>query len=345
MHLPAYTANAGESPAPRKKRRRGRIILALTAGFFAAATALTLLTPYPVSFLARAMFQNGVAAAPDGYALTAERVSVEKNLRYPSKYKDNTADIYLPKNQEGPFPVVLWVHGGAFVGGDKKDIEIYATALAAEGFAVVSMNYRRAPEAQYPTPVIQTVEAYRWLTTLSGDYPLDLDRLVLAGDSAGAHIAAQVAAIQTNGRYANEMAVEQAIPPGTLKAVLLFCGPFDVSKLSEIENPLMSFLLTKTAQAYFGRGIRTGALANQATIPNHVTNAFPPAFISDGNTGSLENHSRGLADTLAQHGVPFETYFIPLETETAKHEYQFIMNTPAGKESFLRTLVFLKKHV
>ena len=326
------------------KRKVWRTILRAVALLLLAAAAFALVSPLPVSFALRAAFRISPAVAPDNYEEIENQVEVIHNLVYPSEYQDNVADIYIPKDKEGPFPVVLWVHGGAFVGGSKGDVALYATALAAEGIAVVCMDYRRAPEAKYPVPVMQTEDAYLWLRDISDTYSFDIDRFVLAGDSAGAHIVAQFAAIQSSAAYADEMDFDQIVPLPALKAVLLFCGPFDAAKIDAGPNPVVNFLLARVAWAYFGTTDWSKDFAHQATISRHITESFPPTFISDGNRLSFEEHGRELADALRGSGVPVETCFIPIDTERTAHEYQFIMNTPAGKESFRQALKFLQEY-
>jgi len=338
------TSTAQAALPVKRNRKLLRAALWLLAVWFVASLIFTLFSPRPVSFMIRAAFMKSPAVAPDHYDEIKTQVEVVKNASYPSKYPDNTADVYIPKDQEGPFPVVLWVHGGAFVGGDKSDIQLYATALAAEGIAVVCMNYRRAPEAQYPAPVIQTGETYLWIREIADAYSLDLHRFVLAGDSAGAHITAQFAAIQSNPAYAEEMGFAPVVPLDTLKAVLLFCGPFDVGKMGEGSNSLLNFFVGRAAWAYFGTKDWVEDFSDQATIANHVTDNFPPAFISDGNALSFEEQGRALSTVLKEKGVPVETYFIHPDREKTAHEYQFVMNTSAGKESFQQTVSFLKKH-
>ena len=325
-----------------KSRKKSRVVLVVVALLCVVVITATVLTPYPVAYLLRAAFAKGPAVAPDDYDALAARVTVEKDLRYPSIYRDNTADLYHPNQGEGPFPVVLWVHGGAFVGGDKKDIEIYATALAAQGYAVVCINYRRAPEAKYPVPLEQTAEACRWLATIAEEYVLAMDRLVLAGDSAGAHIAAQFTALQTNPDYAAAMGMDAVLMPDTIKATLLFCGPYDAAQIAEVDNRVMGFFLQKAAQTYFGRRDWARALAPEITLANHVTANFPPTFLADGNTSSFERHARDFAAVLIQKGVSTQTHFTSVEKEITKHEYQFVMNTPAGQEAFARVAAFLE---
>ena len=331
--------------SPKKNRKLLYIFLTVFAALFIIMLIFTFFTPLVASLMLRTAFRNGIAIAPNDYENIQESVTVTKNLTYPSVNKDNLADFYIPKETTSLCPIILWVHGGAFVAGDKKDIEIYATVLASKGYAVLSINYHRAPGAKYPTPVIQTGEAYVWLKTVSNDYPIDINKIVLAGDSAGAHIVAQFAVIQTSDSYAKYMSMEQIVPKDAIKAVLLFCGPFDVSKILETNNSVLKFMLDKSAWAYFGTRDWSTKFSYEATIANHVTEAFPPTFISDGNTGSFENHGRELANELGGNGTPVETYFIPKDVEITNHEYQFIMNTPSGIESLQRTLNFLESYV
>ena len=331
-------------PVAENRRKWPCILLPVLAVFIVVLLVFPFVSPLPATFILKFAFRNGVAVAPDNYEEMKAQVTAIKDLTYPSLYRDNLADVYFLKDATEPLPVVLWVHGGAFVGGDKDDIEIYATALAYEGFAVVSMNYQLAPKAKYPTPVIQTGEACLWLEDLAAQYPLDTERLILAGDSAGAHIVAQFAAIQSNRDYAEEMAMEQIIPVGIIKSVLLFCGPFDIAKMGTGGNALINFFIDRAAWAYFGDRNWAESFSQQATIVNHITAKFPATFISDGNTGSFEDHARGLASVLEHNNVPVETYFVDPTVEIAKHEYQFIMNTPAGVESFQKALIFLRTY-
>ena len=327
----------------RNKRKPLFIFFAVLVTLLAFVMVFTVISPIPVAYIARFAFRNGMAVAPDNYSDILSKVDVTHDVTYPSKFGDNFADIYVPNNGGEPFPVVLWVHGGAFVGGDKHDVEIYAASLAAEGIAVVCINYARAPEAKYPTPVIQTNEAYLWLCDIAAAYSFDMTRFILAGDSAGAHIVTQFAAIQSNPVYADEMGMAQAVPLDTLKAMLLYCGPYNAAKLEDSGSKILDFLMGQTAWSYFGTKDWVKEFSYQANAMNFINEKFPPAFITDGNTMSFEDHGRDLAAMLEMNGVPVETYFINAEIEAA-HEYQFIMNTPAGMESFAKAVEFIRRY-
>jgi len=321
--------------------RGKRLVLAAVAACILAAVLLAVLTPYPVSALTRLLFQKSPATEPPGFSQMWEAVRVTADAIYPSLHADNTADIYTPKERSGPWPVVLWVHGGAYVGGDKGDVAIYATALASRGYAVVAMNYCRAPEGRYPGPLVQIGEALRWMVDAAGIYGFDMEQVILAGDSAGAHMAAQVAALETSADYAAALGLEPVTEPGSIRAVLLFCGPYDVEQVADIEHPLLRFFMDRAAWAYFGISDWAEVYAEEATVARHVTAGFPPAFISDGNSGSFETQGRVLAAALEGKGVRVETHFIPLEAGTAGHEYQFLLDDPLAQEAFEKAVAFL----
>lgn len=106
-------------------------------------------------------------------------------------------DIYLPETGEGPFPAIVFIHGGGFLSGDKRDGQmIYVTDGIARGYAVVSFDQRLLPEGVFPLPVYDAKAALRWLKIHAREYCLDPERFAIAGDSAGAYHALFAAATQ-----------------------------------------------------------------------------------------------------------------------------------------------------
>ena len=102
-------------------------------------------------------------------------------------------DLHVPEGN-GPVPVVVSFHGGAFVGGDKRPCAPrFAALLAARRIALACADYRLAPAAPYPAPMRDGARAVQWLRAHAGDYGLDPARVGLVGVSAGAGIALWVA--------------------------------------------------------------------------------------------------------------------------------------------------------
>ena len=298
------------------------------------------LTPIPISLLIRKTFENGIATEPNNYQQYVTSVQKITNLEYPSKFKDNTADLYLPKNSE-MYPIIIWIHGGAFVGGDKRDVKEYATMLASNGYAVLAANYERAPELKYPKQLNQIEEIHEYLLTISQKYNIDSNNIILAGDSAGAHLVSQFALIQTSSEYAKKMNFKQTIPEDKLKALLLYSGPFDVEEITKTKSKIMSLMFSQSAWAYFGIRNWESEYGEITTIKNHITPNFPATFITDGNTGSFASHAKDLILELEKNNIKTASYFIDEKVKRG-HEYQFKLDTDEGMKSLEETLKFLK---
>lgn len=116
-----------------------------------------------------------------------------KWLDIPYTNLDNSKmlDIYMPETGNGPFPAVIYIHGGGFVLGSRKD-RASANALKAldRGYAAVIIDYSLSLEASFPTQIHEVKAAIRWVKANGWRYGIDPDRIALMGASAGAHLAA-----------------------------------------------------------------------------------------------------------------------------------------------------------
>jgi len=300
--------------------------------------------------IVRGLFDSLPESPPEDLSFT-QQVTVINDISY-GKARKEKLDLYFPKEHSGSLPLIIWVHGGAFVGGDKRDVTYFAQALAYNGYAVAAINYERAPGHRYPTPVLQTGKAYTFLTESCNDAEqvIDKDKIFFAGDSAGAHIAAQFLILQTNEEYrANFLEANKVkdfpapIPEEKLRGGLLFCGPYSVEKMMNVSNPLMRFLVTQTGWAYFNtRDFADLPVGVEANLVQHVTADFPTVFITDGNAMSFPEHGLELSAKLKGLGVTVQDLFFE-DTETqVLHEYQFDLKTDAGRLALERTLEFLR---
>ena len=297
-------------------------------------------SPRPAAWIVQQLFKTSPAVAPANYDDIVQNVNIERDIVYPSAGKNNTLDIISPKSRIEPLPTIIWVHGGAFVGGDKRDVEQYAVQIAANGYNVVLMNYALAPAAKYPSPLHQVADVYRFVESSVWQHGFDLNNLYFAGDSAGAQIAAQFATIQTNTSYAAQLEFEQTVPQRRIRGMLLYCGPYNIQYLSHLsDNKLVAFLLKRVGWAYIGeRQWVTSEKAKLASPVDYLTKDFPPTFLTDGKFMSFEQHGIELAQRLDELDVPVTTKFYPTNLP---HEYQFIMNTPEAEETLQATLDFL----
>ncbi len=223
------------------KKKQKIIIFSLIAGFLIFTIIVAATSPDITALLLRKIFETSPKTKPYGYDSIKKSVTVIENVTYPSTNKLNQMDLYLPKNKNIKPPLIIWIHGGGFVGGDKKDAEFLSTALAANGYAVASINYELAPEAKYPVPLRQLSKSYVFLKKEQDRYNIDASQTFLAGDSAGAQIAAQFSVIQTSEKYARKMKMQKTIPEENMKALLLYCGPYEMKKIEKYNKILGIF--------------------------------------------------------------------------------------------------------
>ncbi len=108
-----------------------------------------------------------------------------------------TLDLYAPAGG-GPFPLVVWIHGGGWQRGDKSEVDHKAQALVDQGYVFVSINYRLLPEVHINEMAADVARAIRWVYDHASDYGGDRESIVLMGHSAGAQLAALVC---TDERY------------------------------------------------------------------------------------------------------------------------------------------------
>lgn len=126
---------------------------------------------------------------------------------YPNKFLDipygkqsffQKMDIYLPENLSGPYPVIVYIHGGAWILGGKRLGCMYSPlSFLQRGYAVVGANYRLSPLHKWPAHIHDIKAVVRYLKAHADRYQLDRDRIVLWGDSAGGHLVELMAL--TNG--------------------------------------------------------------------------------------------------------------------------------------------------
>ncbi len=323
-------------------RRRGFLSL---VGAVAGVTVAFRVSPWPGATIIRKLFDHGAAktkASLQRHAATGVDQLLDQHYR-----ADDPAallDVYYSQGTTAGQPTIVWIHGGGWVSGDKADAAPYFTVLAAQGYTVVSLNYSYGPKRHYPTAVFQINDALSYLQDNADRLHIDVDRIVMAGDSAGSQLASQLANIITNPGYAAQMHVVPGLEPEQLRGVVLNCGVYDVTALHSAVGGLAGWGFNTTIWAYTGlKGYASEpAMAEMSTI-DFTSAEFPPAFVTGGNADPLTaGQSKPFAERLDRLGVAVTTLFFPDDHEPAlPHEYQFDLDTDAGNEALAQTLAFL----
>jgi acetyl esterase/lipase len=217
-----------------------------------------------------------LAQAPKGPKLP-DGARAERNLEY-GPHERNKLDVFVPKG-DGPFPLVIWVHGGGWEGGSKENNPAVALLLG-KGYAVAGVNYRLSKQAVFPAQIHDCKAAVRYLRANAAKYRLDPDRFGAWGASAGGHL---VALLGTSGGVA-ELEGEVGTKTGSsrVQAVCDWFGPTDLLRLSPPlakENAVTRLL--------GGAPSTRKALAVSADPITHITKDDPPFLVIHGTNDRL----------------------------------------------------------
>ena len=210
-------------------------------------------------------------------------------------YKEQLLDIYYPEGTQVPLPTIVSIHGGGYVYGNKEIYRRYGMDLARRGFAFVNFNYRLAPKHRFPAPLEDTNVVMEWVCQNAAQYHLDPSCIILVGDSAGAQLASQYAAIVQNPDYAILFLFRT--PPITIRALGLNCGRYDMTAWAS--EPRKGLMLD-----YLGRDIP--ANDSRFRVLDAINANYPPAFITTAYHDFLRDHARPMCEFLRTKGVPVE---------------------------------------
>jgi acetyl esterase/lipase len=298
-------------------------------------------TPVITAYLMKPLINHTKGTPPKNMETIKSQVNVVKNLVYEPRIDNSLMDIYYPKNAESQLPVILFTFGGGFIGNSKEYSQNFGMALANEGFVVANIDYALAPKHKYPTPIIQANEALHYLQEHIGQYHGDKNRIFLGGDSSGAQIASQTAAVITNQVLAKTMKLEPFVNQHQLKGVLLYCGAYNFDTLRAAH----AFMMDTFIWAYTGeKNYEAWARIDEMSTVKQVTPDYPPVFLTDGNKDRLEQQTKELADVLIKNNVEVESVLYDDTDYNLGHDYQFIMDTAPAQMTFEKTVAFLKKH-
>lgn len=155
-------------------------------------------------------------------------VSVVADIDYvpEAKYQDSRdkLDLYLPDGRRG-FPVLLWLHGGALMHGDKDGSAHVGRRFAAAGIGTVVINYRLSPHVMHPAHIQDAATAFAWVRQHIAEYGGNPDAIFVAGHSAGAYLSAMLA---LDERY---LATRQ-LQPSSIRGIVPVSGFFYVERVA-----------------------------------------------------------------------------------------------------------------
>ena len=235
-------------------------------------------------------------------------VELDRNISYydgpGSNPAQNNLDLYLPQGAHD-FPVVVFVHGGAWTLGDKMLGEPLGNTLAARGIAVASINYRLAPAVQNPDQARDVARAFAWVHDNIASRGGNPDSMFLSGHSAGGQLVALVALDQ---RYLQE----QGLAGSALKGAVPLSGVYDMQEVARFLGSLNGTALADI----FG----SGAEVLTAASPIDLVRADAPPFLvlwASEDIPSLPDQAQKFVAALQKAGAQASGQEIPDRLHTS----------------------------
>lgn len=322
-------------------------VLGFLTGLVVMAAILPSITPRPMAALLRQLFKIPAFKPPEDWATVKQDVDSMVDVDYGDG--GLTFDVHWPSSSMmEDNPVILWIHGGGFVGGSKTDTTGYCMTLASRGFTVVNIDYGLAPRYHHPRQVLDVDEVLCKISRMAEDgrsHPDPSRGLILAGDSAGAHIAAEYAALKTNPEYQAELKVSLH-SPYDVDGVVLLCGLYSLSSFVEgswWRRPIR-FMSKQIGWAVTGhRGWYRSGQTERMDVIGHMTDDFPPALLSDGNWWTFDNQLSVVESALDGHGIRHGVVEFPRSKwRRLPHEFQFDLTRPESIVVFDKLVGFCR---
>jgi acetyl esterase len=343
-HASGAPGQAPVAPLADDRPRHYRETIWRRARSFAAATFFETLA---------SVGQLHPAASPNRHG-----VEVERDLVYGDDQRWHQLDIYRPVTRPKPWPVVFYVHGGAFHLLSKDTHWLMGLVFARYGYLVVNISYRLAPKHPYPAAIEDTCTAYRWLASRIDELGGDRDRVAVAGESAGGNLITALSLIASQRReepWARAVFDTGLVP----RAALPFCAMLEVSRPERFSErrPLPRWIdgmLRDASAAYLHGHSRVPgpltALADPLRIIEHAAGLpaeghferpLPAFFAPVGTRDPLLDDTRRLEKALATLGVPVEARYYP----GGIHAFHALVWDPAARRCWRDALAFLDRHM
>ena len=270
-----------------------------------------------------------VAAPRDSAALTVERDVVYGT----AQGTPLLLDLAMPKTGNGPFPVVVFLHGGGWSEGNRQEMNHFIEGVAGLGYVGVTVAYRLVPAARFPAQLEDCKAAVRWLRANAAKYRINPKRIGVVGFSAGGHLASMLGVTGKNDGL--EGAGGNPDQSSRVQAVVSFFGLTDFSTRDwprDLENGVI--------EPFLGGSFANHADEYRRASPiTYVTSDAPPFLFFHGSEDKLVpvDQSKQLGEKLRNAGVFAEVNVL----EGEGHGF----TDAANQKAMRRMLDFLDAHL
>lgn len=272
-------------------------------------------------------------------------VEVEEGLAYRNDgHPMHTLNLYRPQAASTPLPTVVDVHGGGWMYGDRQLNRSYCMYLASRGYAVMGMSYRLLPQTDLRGQVQDLFASLHWLSRYGEDHGFDLSRVLLAGDSAGGHLAALTACILQSPRLQALYGVQP--PPLRPSALAILHGVCDIYHFGILTGAVERRVEREYLNMLLGRPWRRSPLNGNASFEDTAPGlALPPILVISSQSDRYYGQSRRLLDYLAAHSIPHQSiHWSSQQGAHLRHVFEVsFWDWPESRETNDKTLEFFDR--
>ncbi len=264
-----------------------------------------------------------------------------KDIPYANDDGKQMLDIVIPRGK-GPFPVMVYIHGGGWLGGDKCHYARICRQFAEAGTLVFNINYRLVPEYRFPIQLQDTASAVAWAYENAAKYGGDPDKIFITGDSAGAHLASWYGAALNSPDLQKAAGISNMLPVEKIRGLLLFFGVYDMEAACHL-----GFNGLKPAiEGFIGLdSLNYKEIAHIASPIRHINALYPPVFLTCGEADRLFPQSVDFEKELIKNNVPHDSFLFPKkEYPDGKHAFLYKYFTKSAKTAMAGAREFIKKY-
>lgn len=283
----------------------------------------------------RAEFERSYASRGKEYPLP-EDVSLQSDIFYDKKHLPaHRLDVYRPKKREGEvLPVIVNVHGGGLLMGNKEFNRPFCAALSQAGYLVFSIEYRLVPDCFFYDQLKDLHLAFAFIKEHLSEYGGDISHVYACGDSGGACLLTYGAALQKN----RVLAVAAGVKPSGLPvlALGLVSGMFYTDRFDKIGLFLPRYL--------YGKGYRKSAYAPYIS-PEHggIVTSLPPCLLITSGNDNLRKYTLDFEQALLRYQMPHRLIDFPKD-ERLPHAFSVFYPELEESAEVIRELIHFFEH-
>ncbi len=261
-------------------------------------------------------------------------IKTKRNIKYVKKGNFyQKLDVHYHKNSKDKKPCIIYFHGGGWTCYSKSIYTTLTRRLAKMGYVVYNANYSLAPKYKMDQILKDAMSIINFVVKSAENYGGDNQQLILAGDSAGAHISSMITALIKSGR------VDASEFSSRIKGLVLLYGVYDINTMLDtgFQN-----IKTYGRASLYGKAKDTEENFKYSPV-NYITSDYPPCFIASGKIDKLhKSQSAVFSEKLKEQGIKVEELFFDKKETRALHAYMVFDVLDTTQKTLKRIEKFLQ---